>query len=102
MSQSSETDARHQQYLERMREQHRERIIKEGFEVSAYDADEGEGCEYSTVVQVSPRKRITRPCGKPVLVALKFMGPQNPDGVQVNFCRECLAEHIRDIMRYLT
>ena len=92
----------HRQIRTAARQQTRDRIKKQGFEAWGMDAEEGHVCEYPKEVQISPRKKDIRHCGKPVHVVLDMRSPTNPDGTVSGFCRECLAEHVRDLMKYLT
>lgn len=85
---------------ERLQEQQRERVTRNGFESYAYEVDPEDKCERAVTRKV--RNRWTcEPCGKQALVQLKFAAPDYPDGVKVRFCRTCLGEVIKDLVGYL-
>ncbi len=85
---------------EKYREEIRERVLREGFETSAYDCDPGETCEKARTHK--PKHRyVTEPCGEQALVDLQFRSPRNPDGLRVRLCRRHLAGLVKDLTGYL-
>jgi hypothetical protein len=88
-------------YRANLREQLHERIRKEGFEITAWDTEDGETCIRQKSKKLSPRRRVTEPCGEPAIIGFRFRTPANPDGIHVPLCRSCLVAELRNMMMYL-
>lgn len=88
-------------YRERMRQQIRDRIAREGFEIRDSGPDEGDTCQYGARHKVRNRW-VDEPCGEPALFKPKFAGPDNPAGVEVPLCRRCLGKIARELVDMLS
>ena len=89
-----------ERYRENIRKQQEDRVRREGFEVPAFEVEDGELCERAVSRKIKNRWG-TEPCGKPAMVALKFAGPQNPAGTRVVLCRGCIGWLAKDMIGHL-
>jgi len=87
-----------EKYHEKLREQHLERVRTEGFEARGIDVEPEELCENRVYRKVG-RSRKHEQCGKPAVIAFSFEGPDNPEGTRVSFCRGCLGQLARDLIK---
>lgn len=77
------------------------RIEAQGFEVIGFDpADNHFLCDYRTARKVKGRW-THEPCANQALVTLRFCGPDNPKGIDVPLCKNCLGLVAKDLISYL-
>ena len=99
------TDAQYRQYVheratQKMQAEMYERIEREGFESTSYDAADGETCIRRRSKKVRNRWCI-EPCRAEAYIGLVFRTPENPAGMRIPLCRPCLVAELKDLMGYL-
>ncbi len=73
------------------------RIEREGFEMEGFDPLPGDTCCVRDMKKRG-RKTVYEPCGNRPVVVLRMRSPDNPEGLRVPMCRDCLAGQAKEMI----
>ena len=99
------SDAEWEEILEkkaeqRLRDASLARVEREGFEMNTDDPSPSDVC-WNRKHKRRGRSWKHEFCGAKPVAILLMASPDNPEGIRVPLCRQCLAEHIKSLVGIL-